>query len=713
MTIFSEVLEMATKAVSNVQQRPSYGAGAGLSAVSLGMSGMPAMNRRQQAQAYSQVSWLYAVISRISEAVAATEWKLFQIRPNGERDQIFDHPLLDIWNTPNPFIELDEHMEITQMFIELNGEAFWIIYPGSGGKPAEIWPINPDFVEPIPHAQDFLSGYKYRMGKDTWIIPTENMIHIKKPSPQNIYRGASIIQALAPDLDSERLAAIYNKNFFNNSAEPGGIIELDAALSEEEFERMRRQWADSHKGVANAHRVALLERGKWVERKTTQREMQFSQGRLLTRDIIIGAFGVPKSVIGITDDINRATAEAGELVFGRWVLRPRLRRIRGATNARLVKPHYGDNLFLDFVDPVPQDKEHNLNEADKGYAGGWLTLNETRRRVGEDAVDGGDDFRAPAASPFALAFNPNKSRRRSIWPVSLKAKEQELSDLDKAEALVRDNWAERLNAELAALTAFIADLLKSLWRTSKASTYIVKIELSDLTGYDWDWWNKYSEDVIDELSDLFEISLTDATPNIEPSLARLHAMEYAETRGAQLLRLDGDLNLANFTRQRVNVLVANNIEKGESLQTLQKALREDVAFSAERARTVARTETATALGQGGREAALIDGRNEKHWRTQGDDRVSQTICAPNERAGWVKIINPFVSGHETVPGHPNCRCTVSYRTVDALGLAGIFEHRCDTCSKLLLVNPEITLGRLWCPRCKTKVHLSISSKRVY
>ena len=54
----------------------------------------------------------------------------------------------------------------------------------------------------------------------------------------------------------------------------------------------------------------------------------------------------------------------------------------------------------------------------------------------------------------------------------------------------------------------------------------------------------------------------------------------------------------------------------------------------------------------------------KSWVTVGDLRVSKEICQLNEAAGAIPIDQPFPSGHMFQPGHPNCRCTVSYHKSD-------------------------------------------------
>ena len=54
------------------------------------------------------------------------------------------------------------------------------------------------------------------------------------------------------------------------------------------------------------------------------------------RDMILEAFGMSPHMIGREEDINRANAEAAEDVFARWVLMPRLDRIKDALNHQLL-----------------------------------------------------------------------------------------------------------------------------------------------------------------------------------------------------------------------------------------------------------------------------------------------------------------------------------------------------------------------------------------
>lgn len=85
----------------------------------------------------------------------------------------------------------------------------------------------------------------------------------------------------------------------------------------------------------------------------------------------------------------------------------------------------------------------------------------------------------------------------------------------------------------------------------------------------------------------------------------------------------------------------------------------------ERREVIAVTESAKAVSEGDLLAAKNEDAKWKVWSTTGDDRVSD-LCQKNEAQGPIPIDDTFQSGHKTTPGHPRCRCAVTYITNDAL-----------------------------------------------
>ncbi len=700
MTLLSSTLQVLKGPLSHVNRVPlsmQTFAGAG-GAFPYGSG----TNVQTQLTAYSAVGWLFAVVNRIAEGMAGVEWKLYQKGTGGERTEVDAHPLLDLWRGINPFMTQYEFIEASQQHFELVGESWWLILRTGRGAPVEMWPIRPDRIFPVPDRDQYIKGYIYQIGSERIPLERQDVISIRRPSPLDPYRGIGAVQTIIADLEGERAAALWNRNFFYNSAEPGGIIQLDQELTDQQWESFKMRWREQHQGVANAHRVAILERGKWVDRKFSQRDMEFGALRGLNRDVILGAFGMPKHVLGITEDVNRANAEAGEVIFARWVLRPRLVRLRQTLNERLC-PQFGPGLELDFIDPTPANRELERIEAVDGYRYGVLTHNEARRRLGEDSLPDGDSVYQPPA-PAVPAHDhepssggtspPPKALTRGATLATLATIELPAS-VAAGEAAMQRAWAKRLSAECDALVSF----LEQFKAFPSATT---KIEVSDLAGYDWDWWQRHGDEVMAELLASFEAAFAAAAPELGPTEAQHYAIAYARERAGELLKLDGDVSVAAETKLRVQELVADTIANGDSLQTLQRSLRNDLAFSRQRAESVARTETATALGHGEYQAAALQGRDQKHWVTQGDDHV-ESQCRNNAAAGWIGINQAFPGGVQFIPQHPWCRCRTTYRT-SALheGIsrqAVLSEVHCPGCDRRLPVNNLAGTADLFCKRC--------------
>lgn len=91
------------------------------------------------------------------------------------------------------------------------------------------------------------------------------------------------------------------------------------------------------------------------------------------------------------------TAETADYVFSKRVIKPHMIRMCGTLNAYLV-PRYGDNRYISFIDPVPEDKAFRNTEMTTSVGGQpVLTVNEARDEfMGLGPVPGGDTLMHPS-----------------------------------------------------------------------------------------------------------------------------------------------------------------------------------------------------------------------------------------------------------------------------------------------------------------------------
>lgn len=320
--------------------------------------------QEQQMRTMGANGTLYAMVNRLSTATAQWDWNLWRKAASGRKEdrvEVTKHAALDVWNKPNPFMTRAQLMERVQQHVDLCGEGWAVVGYSAMAKtlPLELWPVRPDRMAPLPDAREFILRYEYT-GPNGERVPLERheVLSMMLPNPLDPYRGMGPVQSVLTHVDSARYSAEWNRNFFVNNAEPGGIIEVPDQLGDAQFDEMRDRWEEAHRGVTNAHRVAILENGaKFVARTVSQRDMQFAELASVNREILREAFGFPKSMLGTSDDVNRAVAEAQEFVFARWLVEPRLERWKGMLNSMFL-PLFGataEGLEFDYESPVSAD----------------------------------------------------------------------------------------------------------------------------------------------------------------------------------------------------------------------------------------------------------------------------------------------------------------------------------------------------------------------
>jgi HK97 family phage portal protein len=350
----------ATQPMEQVDTPVPYTARRNINAFASGSAG--ARDTQRQLSMMGEVGTLFGVVHRTTTSTAEVDWRLYRKAASGkdeDRTPVETHAALDLLEA-NPFFSFYDLVEMVQQHIDLSGRGFLILYM-IGKFPLEIWWARPDRMRPVPHPTKYLAGWVYT-GPDGEEVPLSvaEVIPLRMPDPLDPYGGLSPVTALSADLDSTRYAADWNRNFFVNSAEPGGVVEMPEELDDDEFRKFQERWAEQHRGVSRAHRVALLEGGAhWVDRTVTQKDMQFVQLRTASRDTIMEAYTIHKGELGIAEDVNRANADAGEAIFAKRLTRTRLRRWKAALNGRIL-PMYGataKGLEFDFDNPVPEDEE--------------------------------------------------------------------------------------------------------------------------------------------------------------------------------------------------------------------------------------------------------------------------------------------------------------------------------------------------------------------
>lgn len=641
----------------------------------------PDMKTTDYLDAYS--GWVYACTNAITEEVGVMDLKLQRKGRDGWTD-VDDHIALGPLHSVNPFMSSDELKLATQAYLELSGDAFWWMpYGRAVRKPLEIWLLDPARTTVVRHQTKFIGGYVYKNEKGQDIpLPVEEVLHFKRFNPRNRYRGIGTVQAAALSIDIDTYAAKWNRNFFFNSAMPSAVLEAEGTITQEQYDRIRANWMARYQGVDNAHKLAITEGGlKYKPISLSQKDRDFLETRRYSRDEIMGIFRVPKSVLGITEDVNRANAEATDYVFAKRVTAPRMRFL-ATTLTEFYLPMFGlasSEYRLIHSDPVPQNVESSLRAKEVALNTGYKTRNEIREEDGLTPQPDGDVLLVPGTlKPIDLVLNPPEP------PMTPGATPADGDKTPPKKTLAKDAAANQVAGRIAFVirqikqrTAqykrILADQREQLvtrlaGAEGQKAFVVVKEDTSperadELVRFLFEDWNDWIGILLHLTRDALEASYAEAGKqaitqldiDLTFDLEHARAISWLETNA-----LNHATAIADTIRDEVKRLIVQGVKDGLGADDIAESI--GAFFDAQsqwRALRIARTEVIAGYAEGSLEGYRQSGIvKTKRWITAGDARV-EVECQLNEEQGPIPLDLPFASGHLAPVVHQNCRCVLA------------------------------------------------------
>jgi HK97 family phage portal protein len=345
--------------------------------------------------------WTFAAVNAIASEVANIDLRLYQVKGD-KHEEVTDHELLDLLDGVNEQMTGIEFKYTMMAHLELTGN-FYCLLDGANSdtaKPKALYPLNPGTIRVKLNKDSFpykLSHYEYTIDGKMYRFEPYQILHIKYPDPNDPFVGIGVPQTIPVWIDSDNYAMEYNRKFFINGASVGLYIQTDTNV-EGNLDRIRASYRQNQAGVENAHKTPVLPKGAKLEHTgVTQRDMDFAKLTDATRDRILAGFRVSKTILGTAEsDTNRATAETADYVFSKRTIKPKMEMVISFFNEYLV-PRYGDDLYLTFIDPTPEDKAFKTQEMQASVASmPIMTQNEARLNyLGLGPIEGGDKLMAP------------------------------------------------------------------------------------------------------------------------------------------------------------------------------------------------------------------------------------------------------------------------------------------------------------------------------
>lgn len=276
-----------------------------------------------------QVATVFACVRYIAESIGALPWGVYQARAEGAgADEYRTSPLWRLLHTrPNPEMGSLAFRETLTAWALTWGNGYAEIERDTVGRPAALWPISPDRVEPKRDPETGALYYEIGQGRGPKVIMAPRDIYHVHGLGWDGTTGYSVIQLAARSLGTGLASDAFTNAFFGNSTVVGGVLEHPDALSDKAYERLKKAWIDRHGGPGAAWRPDILEEGmKWKNIGMPLKDAEYLATRKFTVNEICRWFRVPPHKVA---DLERATfsnieAQSIEVVTDTllpWVIR--------------------------------------------------------------------------------------------------------------------------------------------------------------------------------------------------------------------------------------------------------------------------------------------------------------------------------------------------------------------------------------------------------
>jgi hypothetical protein len=656
-----------------------------LAMVRIGQRTVPRRGQEKLLQAYAEMPWVRAVVGKIAESIAATEWVALRsknvtdgaeaaaaarfyskagpvrrkrLRKQMELEELPGHALLDLLEKGNDFHTGQTIDELTQAHLELVGEAFWLKERNGRGQPTELWSIPPNWVVDTPAPGKTEQAFLFRVDGVETSIPMSEVIWYKKADPWLPYgRGVGTGRSLGDELDTDEYAAKHMKAWFVNGAIPDLLVSADG-LAPGDTERLEQDWLDKQQGWWNRFKPYFVGKKLSVEKLTSSfQEMGLGQLRKDQRDVIIHTWGVAPEMFGITENSNRANITGAFYQYARWVLVPRLELRRVFMQTRLV-PDFDPGLIIDYESPVEEDKAHVLSVM---TAAPWaFTADEWREEAGRAELE--DDRGNVHAVPFNLIFTDELG---SVGAIGGGGGGTPAEPDEPEEPEEPEGNGPPANDPEAPTEPEVPATAEPSTKQPELSPEAEQVIGEVIEAIQADTLDDAIRPIMgDTVVEFGKMTVDDLTPEYNFDELNPFVVEHLKHGRKQKI-----VGANNKTRSKIRKSLSDGMIEGESLDDLQERVEQEfIDAIGRRAYVISRTETVNAANFGAMEGIKQSGLPYKSWLAVVDDATrpghAEMGAEPPIPLGDI-FVNP-ASGYTTqFPGNfgvasedIQCRCSV-------------------------------------------------------
>lgn len=283
--------------------------------------------------------WIRAVIGMRKNQVSSAEWDIVpfdQTKDINEERQAYFRDL---------FMEPNARNDSFRSFIEPVVEDILVLDAGviekvriPSGPIIELWPVDGATIKVNAlwdGDPDEARYFWYPDWQERARFHNDELVYMMANPATYRVVGLSPLETLKMTIDAELVGSDYNRRQVSEAA-PDGILNIGEGARPEDVDRFKSYWASEIAGKGALAIIGGTKSPSFIPFRGTNRDMQFQEWQNYLVRKIAAVFGVSPQDLGLTFDINRATAEVQAEISEDRGLRPLMALIQEYLTREIV-----------------------------------------------------------------------------------------------------------------------------------------------------------------------------------------------------------------------------------------------------------------------------------------------------------------------------------------------------------------------------------------
>lgn len=325
----------------------------------------------------------WASVRIISGTLAALPFKVYErLDDGGKRPQPLHKVYALVHERPNEYMDWVTFCETRMAHVLCYGNGYAEIQRDGAGRPVALWPLLPNRTS-RQVGDDGVPYYEVRTETGESIpLRDENVLHIKGLGFDG-YTGYDVISYHKEAIGYGIAVKEYGARFYQNDANPGGVLECPTAMSDKAFDRLKTSWNEKYTGLSNAHRMQILEEGtKWTKIGVEPDKAQAIEAQKFTVDDCARIFQIPPHKIGSMEYSKYNNVEQLQIDFVCTTMLYWFRKWEQEINYKLFMPSERGRMFCEILADAALRGNTEARTAfyAAGRQWGYLSINDIRAK---------------------------------------------------------------------------------------------------------------------------------------------------------------------------------------------------------------------------------------------------------------------------------------------------------------------------------------------